>query len=392
MTRCGGEAATPCMPGQRCLTHGLWDALGDQIASFLDSVTLQEVLDGIPAAKQAARQRRAAVQPASDRPARRRRERANEPAAHISRLERHGAAAAARRGRPCSRRSTSSAIRPRRTPKGGGRAASSRMRASKSRRWSAPSRPRSSSPAAARKPTTPCWPRGWDAILLAGIEHDSVLAPARGFRRAARSICRSGATASCAARALAPAHATRRGGRALAVAADRQQRDGRRAAGRRGRPRWHASTGSPCTPMRCRRPAACPIDFARARRRLPDALRPQARRAEGRRRAGRPRAAPACPPSSPAAARSGGAAPAPRTSRPSPASARPPRRHGAILRNATQVRRAARPAGGAGARDHAGGGRHRRGGRAPPQHDEPGACRAPAPRRWSSPSISRASP
>ena len=55
MTRCGGEAAKPCMPGQRCLTHGLWDALGDQIASFLENVTLQEVLDGIPAEKQAAR-------------------------------------------------------------------------------------------------------------------------------------------------------------------------------------------------------------------------------------------------------------------------------------------------------------------------------------------------
>jgi Rrf2 family transcriptional regulator, iron-sulfur cluster assembly transcription factor len=55
MTRCGGEAAKPCMPGQRCLTHGLWDALGDQIAAFLESVTLQEVLDGIPVAKQAMR-------------------------------------------------------------------------------------------------------------------------------------------------------------------------------------------------------------------------------------------------------------------------------------------------------------------------------------------------
>ena len=54
MTRCGGELDKPCMAGRRCLTHGLWDALGDQIAAFLDSVTLQEVLDGIPPAKQAA--------------------------------------------------------------------------------------------------------------------------------------------------------------------------------------------------------------------------------------------------------------------------------------------------------------------------------------------------
>ena len=53
MTRCAGEADKPCMAGQRCLTHGLWDALGEQIASFLANVTLQEVLDGIPAEKQA---------------------------------------------------------------------------------------------------------------------------------------------------------------------------------------------------------------------------------------------------------------------------------------------------------------------------------------------------
>src|SRR5215470_5966522 len=55
MTRCGGEDSTPCMTGQRCLTHGLWDALGDQISAFLESVTLQEVLEGIPPSKQAVR-------------------------------------------------------------------------------------------------------------------------------------------------------------------------------------------------------------------------------------------------------------------------------------------------------------------------------------------------
>jgi Rrf2 family transcriptional regulator, iron-sulfur cluster assembly transcription factor len=55
MTRCRGEDTPPCMAGQRCLTHGLWDALGEQIAGFLDSVTLQEVLNGIPASKQVAR-------------------------------------------------------------------------------------------------------------------------------------------------------------------------------------------------------------------------------------------------------------------------------------------------------------------------------------------------
>jgi DNA-binding IscR family transcriptional regulator len=43
------------MAGQRCLTHGLWDALGDQIAAFLESVTLLEVIEGIPVGKQPVR-------------------------------------------------------------------------------------------------------------------------------------------------------------------------------------------------------------------------------------------------------------------------------------------------------------------------------------------------
>jgi Rrf2 family transcriptional regulator, iron-sulfur cluster assembly transcription factor len=55
MTRCHGEDATPCVAGQRCLTHGLWDALGEQIAAFLEAITLREVIEGIPAAKQAKR-------------------------------------------------------------------------------------------------------------------------------------------------------------------------------------------------------------------------------------------------------------------------------------------------------------------------------------------------
>lgn len=47
MTRCGAEAAT-CLPGRRCITHGLWNALSDQIESFLQTVTLQQVVDGAP--------------------------------------------------------------------------------------------------------------------------------------------------------------------------------------------------------------------------------------------------------------------------------------------------------------------------------------------------------
>lgn len=34
MTRCGADAAT-CLPGRRCITHGLWNALSDHIEGFL---------------------------------------------------------------------------------------------------------------------------------------------------------------------------------------------------------------------------------------------------------------------------------------------------------------------------------------------------------------------
>lgn len=59
MTRCHGDDAPPCQAGQRCLTHGLWDALGEQISGFLHSVTLQEVIDGIPPGKSVVRTRAA---------------------------------------------------------------------------------------------------------------------------------------------------------------------------------------------------------------------------------------------------------------------------------------------------------------------------------------------
>jgi Rrf2 family iron-sulfur cluster assembly transcriptional regulator len=41
-----GKAAG-CMPGgERCLTHDLWQALGDQIHSFLAGVSLDDVIQG----------------------------------------------------------------------------------------------------------------------------------------------------------------------------------------------------------------------------------------------------------------------------------------------------------------------------------------------------------
>lgn len=47
MTRCVGENGA-CLGEARCLTHNLWHALGEHIAAFLWSVTLQDVVDGGP--------------------------------------------------------------------------------------------------------------------------------------------------------------------------------------------------------------------------------------------------------------------------------------------------------------------------------------------------------
>jgi Rrf2 family protein len=46
MTRCAGEDGPGCVGEQRCLTHGLWLALGDRIHEFLASVSLADVLEG----------------------------------------------------------------------------------------------------------------------------------------------------------------------------------------------------------------------------------------------------------------------------------------------------------------------------------------------------------
>ena len=47
-TRCipGGPACDAAPPGERCLTHALWEALSTQIARFLGSITLADVVDG----------------------------------------------------------------------------------------------------------------------------------------------------------------------------------------------------------------------------------------------------------------------------------------------------------------------------------------------------------
>lgn len=50
LTRCL-DAQIGCLGDRRCLTHSLWHALGAHIDAFLANVSLQEVIDGIPAAK-----------------------------------------------------------------------------------------------------------------------------------------------------------------------------------------------------------------------------------------------------------------------------------------------------------------------------------------------------
>lgn len=49
MTRCIDTtgSGTGCLGESKCLTHGLWHALGDHIRGFLEAVSLQDVLDGV---------------------------------------------------------------------------------------------------------------------------------------------------------------------------------------------------------------------------------------------------------------------------------------------------------------------------------------------------------
>lgn len=48
MTRCVGVEGHGCVGDERCITHDLWAALGGHIAGFLDAVSLQTVVDGMP--------------------------------------------------------------------------------------------------------------------------------------------------------------------------------------------------------------------------------------------------------------------------------------------------------------------------------------------------------
>lgn len=46
MTRCLGEDGGGCVSEHKCLTHGLWHALGTEIRSFLNGVSLADVVGG----------------------------------------------------------------------------------------------------------------------------------------------------------------------------------------------------------------------------------------------------------------------------------------------------------------------------------------------------------
>lgn len=50
MTRCMGHAGEACLAGggERCLTHNLWEALGDEISAFLSRVSIEDVVNGLP--------------------------------------------------------------------------------------------------------------------------------------------------------------------------------------------------------------------------------------------------------------------------------------------------------------------------------------------------------
>lgn len=46
MTRCLEDEGTGCVGQHRCLTHGLWHALGGRIKDFLSRISLADVLAG----------------------------------------------------------------------------------------------------------------------------------------------------------------------------------------------------------------------------------------------------------------------------------------------------------------------------------------------------------
>jgi Rrf2 family iron-sulfur cluster assembly transcriptional regulator len=45
VTRCEGDAVKGCVKGQQCVAHDLWSSLGRQMMYFLESVSLEDVVE-----------------------------------------------------------------------------------------------------------------------------------------------------------------------------------------------------------------------------------------------------------------------------------------------------------------------------------------------------------
>jgi Rrf2 family iron-sulfur cluster assembly transcriptional regulator len=45
VTRCSGDAVDGCVKGKKCCAHDLWSSLGRQMMFFLESVTLEDVVE-----------------------------------------------------------------------------------------------------------------------------------------------------------------------------------------------------------------------------------------------------------------------------------------------------------------------------------------------------------
>jgi Rrf2 family transcriptional regulator, iron-sulfur cluster assembly transcription factor len=45
VTRCSGDAVDGCVKGHRCNSHDLWASLGRQMMYFLESITLEDVVE-----------------------------------------------------------------------------------------------------------------------------------------------------------------------------------------------------------------------------------------------------------------------------------------------------------------------------------------------------------
>ncbi len=45
VTRCSGDAVEGCVKGEQCCAHDLWSSLGRQMMFFLESITLEDVVE-----------------------------------------------------------------------------------------------------------------------------------------------------------------------------------------------------------------------------------------------------------------------------------------------------------------------------------------------------------